>query len=358
MVLRLSGCGILCGGLYDNQVFRPMTAPAETPDIDALARAIGAAWRRGVEAILETGALIFEARASLDDEAWAELCVRLPFGPQHARRLVRIGASDRLRTHVCALPSDIHTLNQLASLSEARFDALRAADAIHPGMARGDLDTLVKQETRAAKERDLGAATRAANEALSSRAAAGQPGAQAKYNVIYADPPGRLEPYSRKSGLNKAADNHYPTMSGEEIAALPIIDLAANDAALFLWATVPLLVEAGMTLAAWGFRYKSHFVWVKDEAGTGYWNRNRHELLLVGTRGAIPCPAPGTQFESVLKTAPGEVLAHSQKPAAARAMIEAYFPNLPRIELFARPPSAEGWDLWGNEAPAQEARAQ
>ena len=334
-----------------------MTAPAETPDIDDLARRIGAAWRRGVEAILETGGLMAQAREDLGDDDWAALLVTLPFGPRYAQMLVRIGADKRLPKHVSLLPTDTLIIYNITQLSDQRFDELKAADAIHPAMARGDLDTLVKQEARAARERDLGAATRAANESLSSRAAAGQPGAQAKYNVLYADPPWRLEPYSRESGLNKAADNHYPTMTGQEIAALPIIDLAANDAALFLWATVPLLVEAGMTLGAWGFRYKSHFVWIKDKAGTGYWNRNRHELLLVGTRGAIPAPAPGTQVGSVLETGADEVLAHSQKPRAARAMIEAYFPSLPRIEFFARPPSAEGWDVWGNEAPAQEARA-
>ena len=51
-------------------------------------------------------------------------------------------------------------------------------------------------------------------------------------------------------------------------------------------------------MAAWGFTYKTHFVWVKDKIGTGYWNRNKHELLLVGTRGDVPAPAMGTQFES------------------------------------------------------------
>ena len=329
-----------------------MTLAAETPDIDALARAIGAAWRRGVEAILETGRLMTQAREALGDDDWAALLVNLPFGPRHAQRLVKIGSDPRLTTHVSALPSDIETLNRLASLSDAKFDELKAADAIHPGMSRNDLDTLVKQEARAAKERDLGQATRAANSALAAGlAGGGGEGAQAKYNVIYADPPWRLEPYGRGRGLNKAADNHYPTIGSQEIAALPVLGLAANDAALFLWATVPLLVDAGMTLAAWGFRYKSHFVWVKDQAGTGYWSRNRHEILLVGTRGAIPAPAPGTQVESVIETAPGEVLAHSQKPQAARAMIERYFPSVPKIELFARGAAAAGWDAWGNEAP-------
>ncbi|HEU02927.1 MAG TPA: hypothetical protein ENH89_21945 [Aurantimonas coralicida] len=327
------------------EAFRPMTAPAETPDIDALARRIGAAWRRGVEAILETGGLMAQAREDLGDDDWAAFIVRLPFGPRYARMLVRIGADSRLGKHVSLLPTDTLIIYNITQLSDQRFDELKAADAIHPGMARGDLDTLSKADARADKERDLGARTAAGNAELAER------GSWRKYNVIYADPAWRFETYSAK-GKRKSADNHYPTMSTDEIGALEVGGLAAADCALFLWATVPLLVEAGMTLAAWGFRYKSHFVWVKDKAGTGYWNRNRHELLLVGTRGAIPAPAPGTQVDSVLETAPGEVLAHSQKPQSACAMIEAYYPSCPKIELFARPPAADGWDLWGNEAPA------
>ena len=171
-----------------------MTAPAISPTIDDFVGRIAAAWRRGVEAILETGALMCEARAALDDPAWAELCARLPFGPPHARRLVRIGVSDRLRTHVCALPSDIEALDKITALSDERFAAELAADRIHPGMSRGDLDTAVKQAARAARELDLAAATRAANAALAAGSGGGGEGAHKKYNVIYADPPWRLEP--------------------------------------------------------------------------------------------------------------------------------------------------------------------
>jgi N6-adenosine-specific RNA methylase IME4 len=98
-------------------------------------------------------------------------------------------------------------------------------------------------------------------------------------------------------------------------------------------------------MGAWGFSYKSNFVWVKDKPGTGFWNKNRHELLLIGTRGSVPAPAPGEQFDSVIE-APRA--AHSTKPFAAHEMIETMFPSLPRIELFARERFA-GWDVWGNE---------
>jgi N6-adenosine-specific RNA methylase IME4 len=86
-------------------------------------------------------------------------------------------------------------------------------------------------------------------------------------------------------------------------------------------------------MEAWGFNYKSQFIWVKDRAGTGYWNRNQHEILLLGTRGNVPAPAPGEQYPSTI-TAP--VTTHSTKPDAFAEMIEAMFPTLPRIEMFAR----------------------
>ena len=85
-------------------------------------------------------------------------------------------------------------------------------------------------------------------------------------------------------------------------------------------------------MAAWGFAYKSCFTWVKDRAGTGYWSRNKHEILLVD-QGRIPAPAPGKQWPSAIEAAVGR---HSEKPAVFYDLIESYFPNLPKIELFAR----------------------
>jgi N6-adenosine-specific RNA methylase IME4 len=87
-------------------------------------------------------------------------------------------------------------------------------------------------------------------------------------------------------------------------------------------------------MGAWGFDYKSQFIWVKDRSGTGYWNRNKHELLLVGVRGDnIPAPAMGDQAESVIEA---PVAQHSAKPECFLELIEAYFPTLPKIELNRR----------------------
>jgi N6-adenosine-specific RNA methylase IME4 len=194
--------------------------------------------------------------------------------------------------------------------------------------------TELKRARRAERERELAAATIEASRTLGRKV----------YGVILADPPWSFAAYDEATGQDRGAVNHYPTMSLAEIKALPIP--AAKDAALFLWATVPMLPQALETMAAWGFIYKSHFVWVKDKRGLGFWNRNRHELLLVGTRGKIPAPAPGTQFDSVIEAPRGR---HSEKPAIVREMIAQMFPNVPKLEMFARGQRVAGWDFWGNE---------
>jgi N6-adenosine-specific RNA methylase IME4 len=187
-----------------------------------------------------------------------------------------------------------------------------------------------KKQRRRQRERDLGQTQQAMPDK--------------RYGVIYADPPWRFQSYSDDTGMDRAADNHYPTMTIEAIAALRVP--AADDAVLFLWATVPMLRQAlDVMEQAWGFQYKSHFVWIKDKAGHGFWNFNKHELLLIGTRGSIPAPAPGDQFESAIPAPRGK---HSAKPFAFREMIEEMFPTLPKIELFARE-KFTGWDAWGNE---------
>ena len=167
------------------------------------------------------------------------------------------------------------------------------------------------------------------------------------HGVIYADPPWRFEPYSRETGLDRAADNHYSTLTLDEIKALEVPSVAASDCVLFLWATQPMLTQALAVMAAWGFTHVSQAIWDKDADGHGYWFINHHEILLVGTKGKIPAPAPGTQWKSIIKAPAGK---HSAKPEIFYRLIEEYFPNLTKIELFARGKPRPGWEVWGNEA--------
>jgi N6-adenosine-specific RNA methylase IME4 len=148
--------------------------------------------------------------------------------------------------------------------------------------------------------------------------------------------------------LDRAADNHYPTSCTEVIAARDVQSIAARDCVLFLWATGPMTPHALVVMAAWGFDYKAQYVWGKDKVGTGFWNREKHELLLIGTRGNVPCPAPGMQLDSLIMAPRGR---HSAKPERFLEMIGSYFPTLPKIELNRRGAPRPGWDAWGDEVP-------
>jgi N6-adenosine-specific RNA methylase IME4 len=220
-------------------------------------------------------------------------------------------------------------LDALAKLDEG--EQLKLAERAKAG-EKVSAKTTVKQVKRAEREQELGQK----QQALPNR----------KFGVIYADPEWRWEPWSRETGMDRAADNHYPTSVLDEIKARDVTKIAASDCALFLWATPPMLDAAIEVLKAWGFDYVTNGVWVKPFAGTGYWFRFRHEHLLLGIRGKVPCPAPGDQWDSVIEQPRGE---HSEKPEAVCEMIEAYFPNLPKIELNRRGPARPGWDAWGNE---------
>jgi N6-adenosine-specific RNA methylase IME4 len=157
--------------------------------------------------------------------------------------------------------------------------------------------------------------------------------------LIYADPPWQLgNPDSAH-----APENHYPTMALEEIAALELP--TADDCLLLLWAVNCRLPQALELIEAWGFEYKTNLVWVKQRIGLGFWVRNRHELLLLATRGRFPLPDPHDCPDSVLEAPRGR---HSQKPAGFYERIERAWPQASKLELFARC-ARPGWVAWGNE---------
>lgn len=209
-----------------------------------------------------------------------------------------------------------------------------------------------KKAKREAREQQLGERIADGNSALADAAAAGK-----RFGVIYADPEWRFEPWSRETGMDRAADNHYPTSPLAVIKSRPVHEIAAHDCALFLWATRPMLPQALAVVEAWGFAYKSCTVWGKRRAGAargpGYIFSDESELLLYATRGKVPAPAPGTQWPSLI-IAP--VARHSEKPDRFYELIESYFPTLPKIELNARS-QRPGWDVWGAEAPRAQASA-
>lgn len=261
------------------------------------------------------------------------------------------------------------------------------AAAARTSLDKGDeLDALIKlSETRratvvaraAAGEKvsakaELKRAQRDCREEVFGRRIAALP--DRRYGVILCDVPRHHDAWSDETGSDRAPENHYPTIPFAELLSFGVPAIAAPDSILFYWSTAASLLDDLEIMAEWGFagfrprgadglirrdpdgaplppagsgRYASHWAWLKPGLGLGRWNRDRHELLLIGRRGRPPAPAPGQQPDSILEAPRGR---HSEKPELFAGWIERLYPTAPKIELFRRGPARPGWDAWGNEA--------
>lgn len=142
----------------------------------------------------------------------------------------------------------------------------------------------------------------------------------------------------------------YPTMSVDELCALPIKNISSPKAMLFIWVTFPKLIEALKVIAAWGFAYKGlAFDWTKLKGdkpfiGMGRYTRQNNEVCLR----ADHAMKPKVLNHSVSCVIQSPIREHSRKPDEVRSLLEAMFGDVPKIELFARQEFA-GWDCWGNQ---------
>lgn len=166
-----------------------------------------------------------------------------------------------------------------------------------------------------------------------------------KYRVIYADPPWNYG--NSGAGIDQygPAERHYPSLTIAELCAIDIQSIIEENAVLFLWVTSPLLDECWPVIKAWGFQYKTSFIWDKVKHNYGHYNSVRHELLLICTRGSCTPDNPKL-YDSVQVIDRSE--SHSEKPEEFRAIIDDLYPYGKRIELFARK-KVNGWDYYGNE---------
>jgi N6-adenosine-specific RNA methylase IME4 len=207
-------------------------------------------------------------------------------------------------------------------------------------VARGEREILLKAKDIRAKRVKQSYADRLEKIVEISKANGALP--EQCYPVIYADPPWKFELFSEEKGGERVPP--YPTIDIDELKSMAVP--AMDDSVLFMWATSSHLGDAVDLVRAWGFTLKTTAVWVKPSIGLGYLLRNRHELLLVASKGNIPGPLPGNRPDSVIEAPRRE---HSRKPDEAYELIERMYPELPKIELFARAPR-EGWTAWGNQA--------
>lgn len=176
-----------------------------------------------------------------------------------------------------------------------------------------------------------------------------------KYEIILADPPWS---YGDKAMNRGGAERHYRTTSNGTLASMNIP--VADNAVLFMWATMPQLPAAIELMQQWGFTYKTvAFVWVKANKkqtdspfwGMGNWTRANAELCLLGIKGKPVRQGKGVHqliVEPEILTDP--IMQHSRKPAIVRDKIIELMGDLPRLEMFARE-STPGWDTFGDEAP-------
>ncbi len=183
------------------------------------------------------------------------------------------------------------------------------------------------------------------------------------YDIVYADPPWF---YYGSQIKDAAAAKHYPLMSQDDLANLPVRSMMAKKSALFMWATGPRLNFAIELIREWKLHYRGiAYVWVKV---------NSHNQIIRGQGVPPTFTKPTTEFVLAATTTPtgrpfplldlaqGQVVLHrrsehSRKPAVFRENIEALCGTRPRIELFARE-AADGWDRWGAEIDKFEESSQ
>ena len=175
---------------------------------------------------------------------------------------------------------------------------------------------------------------------------------KAKYSVVLADPPWNYGMANDRSGNGHIPQNHYPTMSTDDICAMPVADILADDAMLYMWCPASLLPDGLRVMQSWGFNeFVTSWVWHKTggkltcAGGTAL---ARHELVLFGKkRNGLSIAGTAVRASSVFDA---PVAQHSEKPVFVHKRIEALYPGVVnRIELFARTPRS-GWHVFGNQS--------
>lgn len=232
--------------------------------------------------------------------------------------------------HVSLLPTSWGTLYALSRLDAKEWKRATRENLIRPDVQRKEITAFRKEMRKPPKPESQDGCTA---EDLQTLIDAGH-----QFGTIYADPPWAYGNQSTRA----ATDNHYETMSVDDLCDLPIVELAAEKSLLHLWTTNGFLFESHRLMEAWGFTYKSCFVWVKPQMGIGNYWRVSHEFMLLGSRG-------GQTFEDASLMSWGEFprTRHSAKPAAVRDMVERAGPG-PYLELFGRE-EVPGWMVWGNQ---------
>lgn len=180
------------------------------------------------------------------------------------------------------------------------------------------------------------------------------------FGCILADPPWSFLTYGKqRTTPHRTAEDHYVTMTADDLRNMPVATVAARNCALFMWVVDSHLDEAIELGKAWGFEFKTiAFIWCKTtqrakqfgffppetvhRIGMGYWTRKQAEICLLFTRGKVKRLGKGVR--QIIEAPRRE---HSRKPDETHARIEMLVAG-PYLEMFARE-LRPGWTVWGNE---------
>ena len=175
-----------------------------------------------------------------------------------------------------------------------------------------------------------------------------------RFAAVLCDPPWRFSNRTGKIAPEHRRLHRYSTMPLDEVKALPVAEISAPTAHLYLWVPTSLIPEGLAVMAAWNFQYKTSLIWhkIRKDGGSdgrccGFYFRTVSEIILFGTRGKkARTLAPGRSRVNLIAA---RTRGHSVKPDELHPIIESCSPG-PFIELFARGAPRSGWSAWGDEA--------
>lgn len=172
------------------------------------------------------------------------------------------------------------------------------------------------------------------------------------YDLIYADPPWKQSKGGKKNSRpnTSGVDLDYPTISLEQIKhhIKQADNLTGDNSILFLWTIDKYLFEAQQIAEELGYKLHARMIWNKVTGiPAAFTIRYGHEYLLYMYKGKL-IPVNREERGKIHSVFTEKVKRHSQKPKEAYRIIERLYPDLSKIELYARS-QRDGWDCWGNE---------
>jgi N6-adenosine-specific RNA methylase IME4 len=176
------------------------------------------------------------------------------------------------------------------------------------------------------------------------------------FGTVLIDPPWRFINRTGKVAPEHKRLARYETLSTDDLAKLPVGELAKNPSHIYLWCPNALLPDGLRLLDAWGFKYKTNLIWYKirkdggpDGRGVGFYFRNVTEMVLFGVKGSMRTLSPGRRQVNLMAHRKRE---HSKKPPTLHQIAEECSPGQ-RVELFSRERLPE-WEHWGNQVDTYE----